>query len=91
MLKIEFSVECPYCGATQEKKSMLTDSDVVGDWADPCEECEKRFLIHWEMFVDAAVHKISEPAPPVRCSATLESHTGLYEDDDEDDDIGIDA
>lgn len=89
MLKIEFSVECPYCGAKQAKKTMIMDSDVIGDWADPCEKCEKRFLIHWEMFVDAAVHQISEPAPPVRCSATLESH---YEDDDDDDDnIGIDA
>jgi len=76
---LTFRGECPYCNAEYEHTS-ATESDIEGDYVDICDDCGKRFLIHWLMIADAETMAIADVSPPVRCKVDLE----LFLDDDDD-------
>lgn len=83
MISMTIKGECPYCHSEYERTCGV-ESDVEGDYVDSCPHCEKRFLIHWIMLIDATTMKISEATPPVRCSVDL----NYWSDDDDFDEEG---
>lgn len=71
MISMKVKGECPYCNEEYER-SFEVESDTEGDYIDTCDDCGRRFLIHWLMLIDATTMSISEVAPPVRCDVDLD-------------------
>ncbi len=90
MISMTFRGECPYCGAEYER-TCATETDIEGDYVDVCQSCEKRFLIHWLMIIDAETMKIEIATPPVRCSVDLDYWFNVDDDDDEQEEGEIEA
>lgn len=89
-MKMSFSSECPYCGKVG-REVLYTSTDIDGDYAVDCGHCDKKFLIHWFMVIDAEIFKCDEVSPPVRCSVTLEETLEESLDREEEDDEGVQA
>lgn len=71
MILVTMKAECPYCGSTQDREFLIS-SEIEGNYATHCDDCDKRFLISWFLIADSEVHRIEDVRPPVKCTAKLE-------------------